>query len=359
MKKIIYIPIIIVVLLMAIFSGSEEGDKNSNLSSSDAVKNQIGKNLVSSETLSDPSVVLLNNTVGKLDCKFPATWQHISEAQKFSSPLTMWFTSVSGGKLSISMAESNDGVVWNDVQEGVLKSGPNWDKIGVETASVIKDPQGKYRMYYSSSLKESDDFAIGLATGGDGKSWTKNDRPLFESENEWEKGEPNGVLEPAVIYDQTDKIYKMWYNGLGTKDNKLAFRIGYATSPDGLTWQRLKQPVLEPGALGQWDDVLVSHVNVVKSQDGYHMLYFGVSDWDDGVAFQKGAIGHAYSKDGINWQKNPNNPVIKPRAETWDKWTVGGPSALISDNAMWVWYFGNHKNNSYEGKIGLVKATCQ
>lgn len=341
---------------MVVFSGSEE--ENKNLNSSDSARNQSGNNLVSSNTLSDPSVMLSPNAVGRLDCKFPTTWQYINDPKEFDSPLTMWFTSLTDNKLSISMAESNDGMIWKNIKEGVLKSGPDWDKIGVETASVIKDPQGKYRMYYSSSLKESNNFAIGLATSDDGVSWVKNDKPLFESENEWEKGEPYGVLEPSVIYDQTEKIYKMWYNGLGTKDNKLAFRIGYATSADGLSWQRLKKPVLEPGVDGAWDDILVSHVNVVKSQSAYHMFYFGVSDWDDGVAFQKGSIGHAYSKDGINWQKNPNNPIIKPRADTWDKWTVGGPSAVISNNEIWVWYFGNHKNNSYEGKIGLVKGVC-
>ena len=342
---------------MIIFSFSGKEEENFNFS--DAIKNQEGKNLVCSEAISDPSVMLANNPVGKFDCKFPTKWEHISEPQKFNSLLTMWFTSVTDGKLAISMAESNDGMTWNNIQEGVLKSGPNWDKIGVETVSVIKDPQSKYRMYYSSSLKDGNDFAIGLATGNDRKSWNKKDLPLFESKNEWEKGDPNGVLEPAVVYDSAEKIYKMWYNGLGTKDGKIAFRIGYATSEDGITWKRLEQSVLEPGAEGQWDDVLVSHVNVVKSLDGYHMFYFGVSDWDDSVAFQKGAIGHAYSKDGINWQKDPNNPVIKPRADTWDKWTVGGPSAIISDGAMWIWYFGNHKNNSYEGRIGLIKATCK
>lgn len=270
----------------------------------------------------------------------------------------MWFTSLADGRPSISAAESKNGIIWENVKETVLKSGPDWDKIGVETASVIKDPQGKYRMYYSSSLKDSDDFAIGLALSDDGKSWRKNDKPVFEPENDWEKGDPNGVLEPSVIYDSAEKKYKMWYNALGIKDDELAFRIGYATSADGMSWQRLKQPVLEPGAEGAWDDVLVSHANVVKSRNGYHMFYFGVSDWSDGAAFQRGAIGQAYSPDGINWQKDPKNPIIKPRAGQWDMWTIGGPSALAVNNEIWLWYFGNSKKDSYAGRIGLVKGSC-
>lgn len=116
---------------------------------------------------------------------------------------------------------------------------------------------------------------------------------------------------------------------------------------------------MDTGSDGAWDDVLVSHVNVVKSQDGYHMFYFGVAEWSDEVSFQKGAIGHAYSSDGIKWQKNPNNPIIKPREGSWDAWTVGGPSGIIRGSEIWLWYFGNLRQDSFEGRIGLVKGKCE
>lgn len=326
---------------------------------SGSVRHESGGHLVAYNILSDPTILPSDRAMGELACRFPSSWQHVSDvAELKDQSLSMWFTTLTDNKLTISRAESNDGITWGNVKEAVLKPGPSWDAIGVETASVLKDPQGKYRMYYSSSFKEHDDFAIGLAFSEDGVSWNKNNKPVFEPENKWEQGEFNGVLEPSVIYDAEEKMYKLWYSALGEKDGKLAFRIGYATSLDGINWQRLKEPVLETGKERAWDDVLVSHVNVVKSRDGYHMFYFGVAEWSDEVALQRGAIGYAYSVDGINWQKNPNNPILKPREGQWDAWTVGGPSGVIWDGEIWLWYFGNPRKDSFEGRIALVKGSC-
>lgn len=335
-------------------------DEFKNLGFEGSIGSENGSNLVASNILSDPTVLSSNTSLGRLECKFPSEWQYASDSVKLKSQsLKMWFTSLTGKQLAISSAQSNDGFIWNNVKEAVLKPGPGWDAIGVETASVIKDQQGKYRMYYSSSFKEHDDFAIGLALSEDGVVWNKNDKPVFTAENKWEIGESNGVMEPSVIYDAQEKMYKLWYGALGEKDGKLAFRIGYAASLDGINWKRLKEPVMDAGSEGAWDDVLVSHGNVVKTQDGYHMFYFGVSEWRDENALQQGAIGHAFSVDGINWQKNPNNPIIKAREGNWDAWTVGGPSGIILNNEIWLWYFGNPRKDSFKGRVGLVKGKCE
>lgn len=354
MKKSLFLFALVLLVLTFAFR-----DDTSDLNTSGLAKNSKGKNIVSSGILSDPTVLYTNDFVSSIKCKFPKKWEYVSQDKNLSGEFIMWFTSLVRDKLVISRAESKNGLIWDQTQEVALEPGLDFDKIGVETASVLKDHNLKYRMYYSSSFEDNNNFYIGLALSDDGKNWSKKISPVFEAKNEWEKGESSGVLEPSVIYDKEEKIYKMWYSGLGERNGKSAFRIGYATSADGLNWQRLTYPVLEPGSGEVWDDVLVSHVNVSKSQNGYHLFYFGVSDWDDGASFQKGAIGHAYSADGINWQKNPNNPIIKPREGFWDTWTVGGPSSLILENEIWLWYFGNHRKDSFKGGIGLVRGTCE
>ena len=365
MKKLLF-GILVVLLVLFVLGTFGSGDDLKDVDISGTIITNEGKNLVSSNLLSDPSVVYegsMSGTQANLTCKFPGSWEYADENTRLGSKdgnFEMWFTSVTDNKLVLSRAESKNGIVWSNIIEGIVGPSENgWDKIGVETASVLKDPGGKYRMYYSSSFKDNDDFAIGLALSDEGISWEKySSKPVFEERNDWEVGDASGVAEPSVIYDKEDSLYKMWYNGLGEKDGKLAFRIGYATSRDGIEWNRNSEPVLDIGKEGEWDDVLVSHQNVVKANNGYHMFYFGVEDWCEGCTMQKGALGHAYSVDGISWQKNPNNPILEPRDGKWDAWTIGGPSAIVSDNEIWLYYFGNPSKDSFHGRIGLVVGEC-
>ncbi len=165
-----------------------------------------------------------------------------------------------------------------------------------------------------------------MAVSDEGINWTRHGSPVLEPMYDWElplnhrdpaKHALGGVLEPSVIYDATARLYRMWYVGLGEKRGRLrTLRVGYATSPDGIKWTRNPEPVFEPGPAGAWDEMWASHVHVVADpQAGYHMFYFGTSasEYREGVPMQRGAIGHAYSPDGIKWERNPANPILRPR----------------------------------------------
>src|SRR3989338_9430662 len=284
--------IVILLLVFIIFSG--ENSKNSIEPSPQEESTEVSSG--------GPS-----NT--KLLCSFPDSWSYISanslrtSASGNLSPwnivadptvlydqnkFRMWYTAADGrGNGGIAFAESNDGMTWDvwkksdsplGVIDLVLTGTPGaWDEPGVETASVIRTPSGEYRMYYTGNRppEGSNHYSIGLATSNDGIYWTKYGKgPIFEPENGWELPtctSPNnprscsngGVLEPSVIYDSKEKIYKMWYAAVGTKDNLLTFRIGYATSVDGIQWNRMPEQVLDRGTSNSWNDYLVSHVNVV------------------------------------------------------------------------------------------------
>ena len=73
-----------------------------------------------------------------------------------------------------------------------------------------------------------------------------------QAQVEWEKYTNNPVLQPgssgewddggfagqAVLYDSNEGIYKIWY---GASDGN-NFRIGYATSSDGIAWTKYDDP---------------------------------------------------------------------------------------------------------------------
>jgi predicted GH43/DUF377 family glycosyl hydrolase len=95
-------------------------------------------------------------------------------------------------------------------------------------------------------------------------------------------------------------------------------------------------PVLEPGAEGQWDSWTLATMNVLKVGDTCHMYYEAGSKGV--IDFQ---IGHAVSADGIHWMKDPANPVI-PFGEKgeWDDSETWDPFVLYEDGKFKMWYGG-------------------
>jgi hypothetical protein len=335
-------------------------------------------------------------------CRFPDTWVRAPLPARTTSggqlsPLgiaadpsvlrrgtryEMWFTNAdSRHRTGIARAESTDGLGWtvwrapsapDPVMDLVLAAPPNaWDSPGLETANVLIGPDGLYRMYYTGNRtpEGSVTYAIGMATSPDGVNWTRHPAPVLEPVAAWERPictapsscREGGVLEPSVLFDAAAGLYRMWYVGLGEPANSFrTYRIGHATSADGINWTRLPAPVFALGAPGSWDEMWTSHVNVVADPGGgYHMFYFGSAprDYREGAEMQRGAIGHAFSADGIRWERDPRNPILVPRPGKADAWTVGGPSAIVEEGRIRLWFFGN-PTSGLASEIQLAEASC-
>ena len=317
-----------------------------------------GINLSSNDVVSDPTVIYDNGRYKK------------------------WYTAVTGAYtaqqvMGIAYAESVDGHVWTprlNVQTGEpnLVLGPTtgkWDAKGVETASVVKTPNGRYWMYYSGDLANgSNTWGIGLAQSLDGITWTKvGTGPVLKGRGKWEgpffdgAEMVGGVCEPSVVYDAGKGIFRMWYAALGIRSEVIAYRLGYATSVDGIRWTAQANPVLEPGVGDAWDNLVVSQVSVAQDPKTgfFHLFYFGASGDDYlqadglGAASIAGDIGYGFSTDGINWQKAPA-PVVSPVPNTWEHWTVAGPAALIQNDTIRLWYHASASHETFSGHFGLV-----
>jgi hypothetical protein len=105
------------------------------------------------------------------------------------------------------------------------------------------------------------------------------------------------------------------------------------------------QGQFEPGGAGAWDEILVSHTNVVADPaGGYHLFYHGISRAQQALCedpvgcpfYTPGSIGHAFSADGMSWTRDPA-PVLVPEGA--EGFFVGGPSAVIRDGKLELFYF--------------------
>lgn len=101
-------------------------------------------------------------------------------------------------------------------------------------------------------------------------------------------------------------------------------------------------PVLRPGAQGEWDAGALGSMTVLKVGELFHMYYeaWGVRghDWTDYYTLQ---IGHATSRDGVHWTKDPANPVLpKGAGNAWDRDGTWDPFVLYEDGVFKMWYGG-------------------
>ena len=174
--------------------------------------------------------------------------------------------------------------------------------------SVIYDPNDSnapYKMWY---ILCSNGFykKVEYATSKDGINWIKYGTVLNIGKG-LKDFDSNDIYCPSVIYDPDDSKnpYKMWYSG----DDKLNWRIGYATSIDGKQWTK-QGMVLDIGSPGDFDSICAYNSLVIynpsDSKSPYKMWYMGFD-----MRYDK--VGYATSKDGKHWIKhgvisNPENP---------------------------------------------------
>jgi len=242
-------------------------------------------------------------------------------------------------KRSVAVSTSSDGMNWT-TPEIVL--GPNgetdWEDDINRPAVVKKD--GVYHLWYTGQYKGKNSW-IGYAVSMDGKNFVRqSDRPVISPTEPWEKV---AVMCPHVIWDEQEGIYKMWYSG-GEQYEPDA--IGYATSNDGLRWNKRLQPVFVADPTREWEQYKVTACQVIKRKNDYLMFYIGFRDID----FAQ--IGMARSKNGIdNWERFAGNPIITPTEDTWDESATYKPFVIQEKDRWMLWYNGRNKHLE---QIGLA-----
>ena len=242
-------------------------------------------------------------------------------------------------KKSVAVSTSKDGKIWS-MPEIVLS--PNMDtgwEDDINRPAVVKK-DGIYHLWYTGQANGKNSW-IGYAVSNDGKNFTrKSDLPVVSPTETWEKV---AVMCPHVIWDEQEKMYKMWYSG-GEQYEPDA--IGYATSKDGLLWDKNPQPVFVADPSKGWEQYKVTACQVIKREKDYLMFYIGFRDID----FAQ--IGMARSKNGIdNWERFEGNPIISPTKGAWDESATYKPFAIKEKNHWMLWYNGR---NQHLEQIGLV-----
>lgn len=140
---------------------------------------------------------------------------------------------------------------------------------------VVFDGRG-YRIYYVSGSewihKNLPRYNIKTAYSQDGKEWIREGHICIDFKNKNE----NALARPYVILD--NEIWRMWF---GYKGN--SYRIGYAESIDGITWNRMDHNSGINVSKSGFDSQMIEYAAVVKYKNRYFMFYNGNNYGYDGI----------------------------------------------------------------------------
>lgn len=249
---------------------------------------------------------------------------------------------------------SADGITWTAATV-VLQSGAAgaWDDDGVVCSAVLVEG-GVFKMWYTGRGSTGPVNQIGYATSPDGVSWTKHPgNPVMSvgGAAEWDSAR---VREASIVH--LGAVYHMWYSG--TQSHPI-YRIGYATSPDGLTWTKhAANPVLGIGVAGGWDDETVYAPQVVHYGGTFHMWYSA----GDGTTPREWQIGYAAScdQDGVTWVKDPTNPAFGIGANP--SWECGDSvdfNFVFNDGGVWTMFYSGSSSRCGGGDYQIGRAVLE
>ena len=257
--------------------------------------------------------------------------------------------------IAISASDLVAQIHWTEVtNKPVMEyAGPGeWDAAVILQPSVIKDAD-TLKMWYSGrdSITTYGTMHFGYAWSLDGIEWTRyHNNPVFSASLPWEGKD---IACCAVLKDED--TLRMWYIN-GASD-----RIGYATSTDGIHWDKYPEPVLHLGPQGDWDSHFIVPQTVIKTDSIFRMWYWA---GPEKRSYSTHHIGLAISRDGITWKKYDNpltegspfsasDPVLKAADyPAWDQIRAYAPAVLATEDGYEMFYAGRGEREFYAQLVG-------
>jgi hypothetical protein len=212
----------------------------------------------------------------------------------------------------------------------------------------------QYWMYASSNMGLSQPpspVQIYRFTSTDAASWTLAPATpvLTVASLQWDQG---GNETPAVVFfGGTYHMFWTGYPDAWPSLNAMNFKIGHATSSDGIAWTKDANPVLEPsGTPGNFDQYIVGEPGPVVFNNALY-LYFTAVGVDAGLGASLQTIGVVTSTDGVSWsapkQAFKPDQTVYPRGSNWVGYST--PNAAVIGGMMHVFVdvANDHGNNTW------------
>ncbi len=148
----------------------------------------------------------------------------------------------------------------------------------------VRNEDGDWKMWYASATNWVDGdppkpyYNFRYATSNDGQNWKTDGNTVldFADDEEWALARP--CIRPR------DDGYEMWF--CYSRKN-VGYRIGYATSDDGIEWMRDDERVDLETSQNDWDSDMLAYPYVFDHRSETYMLYNGNGFGETGVGLAK------------------------------------------------------------------------
>jgi hypothetical protein len=220
-----------------------------------------------------------------------------------------------------------------------------FDEHGIFPMSVLRhgDSVYGYTCGWNRRVSVSVDTAIGLAIShDDGLTFQRiGEGPVLAA----------SLQEPCLVGDGFVKVingvFHMWYI-FGTGWHKYApdaapdrtYKIGHATSNDGITWVKEEARRIISDKLGPEESQALPTVICISGR--HHMFFCYRESFDFRLGKGRGyRIGHAWSDDLTNWTRDDDDPLLEGTLGEWDSDMQCYPHVFECDGRVYLLYNGN------------------
>ena len=233
-----------------------------------------------------------------------------------------------------------------------------FDEHGVFPMNVVrfKDKILGYTNGWTRRVSVSVETGIGFAVSNDnGNTFERiGDGPILSA----------SINEPVLVGDPFVKIidgtFHMWYLfGKGWKKYAAneapdrVYKIGHATSKDGIEWVKEEGKHIISDKLNE--DECQALPTVIHFLNRYHMYFCYRSSFDFRNNKANGyRLGYAYSDDLVNWTRDDDQVGIDVSETGWDSDMLCYPHVFEMDGRIYLLYNGNEF-----GKHGFGVATLE
>jgi predicted GH43/DUF377 family glycosyl hydrolase len=220
-----------------------------------------------------------------------------------------------------------------------------FDEHGIFPLNVMRrgDAVYGYTTGWSRRVSVSVETSIGLAISHDqGITFERHgEGPVLTT----------SIHEPCLVGDGFvrvfDDIFHMWYIfGIGWKlyspstTPERTYKIGHATSSDGINWVKSDSGQIVTDKLGP--DESQALPTVIKIDNRYHMFFCYRQSYNFRQNFDRSyRIGHAWSEDLTHWERDDEDPQIELTPHEWDSEMMCYPNVFEIDGKIYLLYNGN------------------
>lgn len=179
--------------------------------------------------------------------------------------------------LGLATSEDN-GLTYKKHSNAPLIARTNEEPFGMASPFVMVD-NGLWRLWYASyrrwELRDGvpwPQYELRYGESTDGINWDLKNITCIGTEEE------EAVARPYIIKE--DNVYRMWYSYRRQHDR---YKIGYAESPDGISWTRMDDKVGIDVSDEGWDAEMIEYPCIFDHEGERYMLYNGNAHGKDGV----------------------------------------------------------------------------